>query len=321
MSTPFFVSTEGYYMCRYLIKRLIQAVFVVLGISVMVFIIMHLNGDPTLLMLPPGTPEPEIEQWREKMGFNLPVYQQYLNFITGVLHGDFGESLKTGRPVLVMIMERFPATIELACSGILISIIIGIPLGILSAVKKDSYLDILARSLAVIGQAIPSFWLGLLLIVIFSITLHWLPTSGRGSLLQLIMPSITIGFFSMATVLRLTRSSLIEVLKADYIRTAKAKGLTHITIIFQHALRNSLLPLITAIGMEIGHLLGGSLLTETIFAWPGIGALAVEAIYTRDYPLVQAIVFITATVFVLINIGVDILYGIIDPRINYRKKE
>lgn len=308
-------------MKKYIVQRLIQSIFVVFGVSVMVFIILHLSGDPTYLMLPPGTPAAEVEEWREKMGFNLPIYEQYLRFLGGVLQGDLGESLKTGRPVVEMIMERFPATVELAVCGLFIALAVGVPLGSLAAIKQDSMLDSAVRAFAIAGQAMPSFWLGLLLIILFSVELQWLPTSGRGSLAQLIMPSITIGAFSMATVLRLTRSSMLEVLKADYIRTAKAKGLFPVYIVVQHALRNSLLPLITVIGIELGHLLGGSLLTESIFAWPGIGALAVDAIYNRDYPLVQGVVFITATIFVMINLAVDLLYGIIDPRINYQAKE
>ena len=201
-------------------------------------------------------------------------------------------------------------------SGVLLATVVGIPLGVIAAVKKNTAVDNIVRVFAVLGQAIPSFWLGLMLILIFSVKLHLLPTSGRGSFEQLIMPSITVGLFSMASVLRLTRSTMIEALKTDYIRTAKAKGLRRGRIVMLHALKNSLLPVITTVGLEVGHLLGGTLLTETIFSWPGIGSLAVQAINNRDYPIVQAAVILTAFMFVLVNLAVDLLYAAIDPRID-----
>ena len=213
-------------------------------------------------------------------------------------------------------MNRLPATIQLTFAGILVAIVIGIPLGIIAATKKGSVVDSVVRIIAICGQAIPSFWLGLMMILIFSVKLKWLPTSGRGTFAQMIMPAITVGLFSMASVCRLTRSTMIETLKTDYIRTAKAKGLHKARIIVVHALRNSLLPVVTTIGMEIGHLLGGTLLTETIFSWPGIGSLAVQAITNRDYPLVQTAVLITAFMFVIVNLIVDLLYAVIDPRID-----
>lgn len=303
-------------MAKYISKRLLQAIFVLLGVSLVAFIILHLSGDPLSLLISSGaTPEQEAAI-RTKMGLDDPLYIQYFRFLAQILHGDFGESLYYKQSTLSLIMNRLPATIQLTFAGILVAIVIGIPLGIIAATKKGSVVDSVVRIIAICGQAIPSFWLGLMMILIFSVKLKWLPTSGRGTFAQMIMPAITVGLFSMASVCRLTRSTMIETLKTDYIRTAKAKGLHKARIIVVHALRNSLLPVVTTIGMEIGHLLGGTLLTETIFSWPGIGSLAVQAITNRDYPLVQTAVLITAFMFVIVNLIVDLLYAVIDPRID-----
>lgn len=303
-------------MAKYISKRLLQAIFVLLGVSLVAFIILHLSGDPLSLLISSGaTPEQE-SAIRTKMGLDDPLYIQYFRFLAQILHGDFGESLYYKQSTLSLIMNRLPATIQLTFAGILVATVIGIPLGIIAATKKGSMVDSVVRIIAISGQAIPSFWLGLMMILIFSVKLKWLPTSGRGTFAQMIMPAITVGLFSMASVCRLTRSTMIETLKTDYIRTAKAKGLHKARIIVVHALRNSLLPVVTTIGMEIGHLLGGTLLTETIFSWPGIGSLAVQAITNRDYPLVQTAVLITAFMFVIVNLIVDLLYAVIDPRID-----
>mgnify|MGYP002532498267 FL=1 len=303
-------------MAKYISKRLLQAIFVLLGVSLVAFIILHLSGDPLSLLISSGaTPEQEAAI-RTKMGLDDPLYIQYFRFLAQILHGDFGESLYYKQSTLSLIMNRLPATIQLTFAGILVAIVIGIPFGIIAATKKGSVVDSVVRIIAICGQAIPSFWLGLMMILIFSVKLKWLPTSGRGTFAQMIMPAITVGLFSMASVCRLTRSTMIETLKTDYIRTAKAKGLHKARIIVVHALRNSLLPVVTTIGMEIGHLLGGTLLTETIFSWPGIGSLAVQAITNRDYPLVQTAVLITAFMFVIVNLIVDLLYAVIDPRID-----
>lgn len=302
-------------MKQYICRRLLQAIIVIFGISVVVFFILHLSGDPTLLLLPPSTPVEEVEAFRESMGFNDPIIVQYIRFIKDAIRGDFGDSLIYSRPALDMVLERFPATIELAVCGALLAVLIGVPLGVLAAVKRDGPIDFIARTIAVIGQAVPSFWMGLLMILLFSITLGLLPTSGRGDTpLQLVMPVLTVGLFSMAAITRQSRSAMLEVLSSDYVRTARAKGLSRIGVLY-HALRNALLPVVTMVGLEVGHLLGGSVITETVFGWPGIGKLAVDSIYSRDYPVVQAVVMISATVFVVINLLVDIGYCFIDPRI------
>ena len=303
-------------MAKYIIKRLLQAILVLLGVSIVVFIIVRLSGDPLSLLLSSGaTPEQEAAM-RARLGLDDPLYVQYFRFLSQILHGDFGDSLYYKQPALGLILNRLPATIQLTISGICLAAVVGIPLGVVSAVKKGTFVDSIVRIFAVLGQAIPSFWLGLMLILVFSVQLKWLPTSGKGSLAQLIMPTITVGLFSMASVLRLTRSTMIEALKTDYIRTARAKGLKRPRIVMVHALKNSLLPVITTLGLEAGHLLGGTLLTETIFSWPGVGSLAVQAINNRDYPVVQAAVLLTAFLFVLVNLAVDLLYAVIDPRID-----
>lgn len=303
-------------MTKYIGKRLLQTIFVLLGVSLVAFVIVRLSGDPLSLLLSSGaTPEQEAAM-RARLGLNDPIYVQYIRFLSQILHGDFGNSLYYNQPALELLLNRLPATVQLTFAGVFLPAAVGIPLGVLAAVKKGGAVDTLVRVFAVLGQAIPSFWLGLMLILVFSVELHLLPTSGRGTWVQLIMPSITVGLFSMASVVRLTRSTMIEALKTDYIRTARAKGLKKLRIIMLHALKNSLLPVVTMIGLEIGHLLGGTLLTETIFSWPGIGSLAVQAISNRDYPLVQAAVILTASMFVMVNLAVDLLYAFIDPRID-----
>lgn len=303
-------------MTKYIGKRLLQTIFVLLGVSLVAFVIVRLSGDPLSLLLSSGaTPEQEAAM-RARLGLNDPIYVQYIRFLSQILHGDFGNSLYYNQPALELLLNRLPATVQLTFAGVFLAAAVGIPLGVLAAVKKGGAVDTLVRVFAVLGQAIPSFWLGLMLILVFSVELHLLPTSGRGTWVQLIMPSITVGLFSMASVVRLTRSTMIEALKTDYIRTARAKGLKKLRIIMLHALKNSLLPVVTMIGLEIGHLLGGTLLTETIFSWPGIGSLAVQAISNRDYPLVQAAVILTASMFVMVNLAVDLLYAFIDPRID-----
>lgn len=310
---PFY---KEYSMTKYIIKRLLQTIFVLLGVSAVAFVIVRLSGDPLSLFLSSGATAEQEEAMRTRLGLNDPLVVQYIRFLWQVLHGDFGDSLFYKQPAIELILNRLPATVQLTISGVLLATVVGIPLGVIAAVKKNTAVDNIVRVFAVLGQAIPSFWLGLMLILIFSVKLHLLPTSGRGSFEQLIMPSITVGLFSMASVLRLTRSTMIEALKTDYIRTAKAKGLRRGRIVMLHALKNSLLPVITTVGLEVGHLLGGTLLTETIFSWPGIGSLAVQAINNRDYPIVQAAVILTAFMFVLVNLAVDLLYAAIDPRID-----
>ncbi len=252
------------------------------------------------------------------MGFDDPMAVQYLRFLRGALRGDFGESVRHGEPAMGLVVERLPATFELAGAGLLLALCLAIPTGIVSAVRRNTAVDYVSTVLALLGQAMPTFWLGIMLILLFSVRLSWLPSSGRGDLEHLILPAITLGLFTTARITRLTRSGMLEVLGQDYIRTARAKGMSEPPVVWKHALKNASIPIVTIVGIELGTLLGGSVITETIFAWPGVGRLSVQAIFNRDYPVVQAAVFLLAATFVLVNFLVDVLYTYLDPRIRLR---
>jgi ABC-type dipeptide/oligopeptide/nickel transport system permease component len=305
-------------MKSYLVRRFLQSLLVLLGVSVVVFGILHLTGDPALLLLPPDASAEDVARLREALGFNDPVWVQYLRFLRGALRGDFGESLRHGEPAMALVLERLPATFELAGAGLGIALALAIPAGILSAVRRNTAVDYVSTVLALLGQAMPTFWLGIMLILVFSVQLGWLPSSGRGDLAHLILPATTLGLFTTARITRLTRSGMLEVLGQDYIRTARAKGVGEPPVVWKHALRNASIPIVTIVGIELGTLLGGSVITETIFAWPGVGRLSVQAIFNRDYPVVQAAVFILASTFVMLNFAVDMLYTFLDPRIRFR---
>ncbi|HVQ74215.1 MAG TPA: nickel ABC transporter permease [Candidatus Binatia bacterium] len=305
-------------MKSYLLRRLLQSLFVLFGVSVVVFLILHLTGDPALLLLPPDATVEDVERFRRQMGFDDPVAVQYVRFLAGALQGDFGESLRHGEPAMALVLDRLPATFELAGAGLLIAMCLAVPAGIISAVRRNTAVDYVSTVIALLGQAMPTFWLGIMLILVFSVHLGWLPSSGRGDLAHLILPAITLGLFTTARITRLTRSGMLEVLGQDYIRTARAKGVGEPPVVWKHALRNASIPIVTIVGIELGTLLGGSVITETIFAWPGVGRLSVQAIFNRDYPVVQAAVFILAATFVLVNFLVDIMYTYLDPRIRLR---
>lgn len=302
----------------FLIRRFLLALLVLLGVSFVVFAILHLTGDPTVLLLPPDAPAEEIERFRQVMGFNDPLMVQYLRFLRGALQGDFGVSLRHSEPAFALVLERLPATIELALAALLLALCLAIPTGIISAIKRNTVLDYVATVIALLGQAMPTFWLGIMLILVFSVRLNLLPSSGRGTLEHLLLPAITLGLFTAARIMRLTRSGMLEVLGQDYIRTARSKGLADRRVVWKHALKNASIPIVTIVGLELGTLLGGAVITETIFAWPGVGRLSVQAIFNRDYPVVQAVVFVLASGFVLVNLVVDIVYTYLDPRIRLR---
>jgi len=302
-------------MLRYILARLGQSILVMFGVSIMIFYSLHLTGDPAAVMMPPGSTQQEIDSFRHSMGFDRPLLWQYGHYLNEVLHGNLGDSLRYSQPVTTLIGERVPATVLLAVTALAWSTIAGLLLGILSALKQNSLWDLLSRLLAFSGQAVPVFWLGLLMIILFSLNLRWLPSSGYGSASHLIMPAISLGAYYMSAIARLIRASLIDVLQQDYIRTARAKGLSQWRIIVRHGLRNALIPVVTVQGMYFASLLGGALVTEIIFAWPGIGRLAVQAIQNRDFPLVQAIVLLAALLFVGINLIIDLLYVVLNPRI------
>lgn len=299
----------------YILKRLFHSIFVLVGISVVVFIILHLTGDPAALLMPPEATPEQVAQFRKEMGFTDPLVVQYGRFFKGVLKGDFGLSFRHSQPALSLVMERMPATIELTFAAMVIAMLIAIPVGIISAIRRNSLLDHLGMTGALLGQSTPVFWLGIMLILVFSVTLQWFPSSGRGEIQHLILPAVTLGMYTMARTARMMRSSMLEVLGQEYMKTAQAKGLTPKAVILKHALKNASIPVVTIVGMELGTLLGGAVITETIFAWPGVGRLAVQAIYNRDYPVVQAAVFVLAAIFVLVNLIVDLLYTYLDPRV------
>jgi peptide/nickel transport system permease protein len=299
----------------YILKRLFHSIFVLVGISLVVFIILHLTGDPAALLMPMDATPEQVATFRKEMGFTDPLVVQYWRFFKGTLHGDFGVSFRHSQPALDLVLERMPATIQLTAAAMVIALVIAVPVGILSAIRRNSILDHIGMTGALLGQSTPVFWLGIMLILIFSVTLQWFPSSGRGDIWNLVLPAVTLGMFTMARTARMMRSSMLEVLGQEYMKTAMAKGLSPGVVILKHAMKNALIPVVTIVGMELGTLLGGAVITETIFAWPGVGRLAVQAIYNRDYPVVQAAVFILAMIFVLVNLVVDILYTYLDPRV------
>ncbi len=299
----------------YLLRRLFGALIVLLGVSAIVFFSLFLTGDPAALMLPPEASRAEIAAFRHSMGFDAPLIVQYARYLGHILRGDFGISIRFGRPVIDLVAERLPATALLAVAALAWSTALGFALGIVAAVWQEGLIDLGARLLALIGQAIPVFWLGLLLILVVALDWRMLPTGGYGGLAHLILPALTLGAYYMSAVTRLVRISLIEALGQNYVRTARAKGLGEARVVLRHALRNALLPVITVQAMQFAALLGGALITEIIFAWPGIGRLAVQAIQNRDFPLVQAVVLLASATFVLVNLLVDLTYVALNPRV------
>jgi peptide/nickel transport system permease protein len=304
-------------MGRYLIKRLGHALVVLLGVVIVVFFLTRMTGDPVRLMVAPDASEQDVEAMRHQLGFDRPLPVQFVDYVKGVVILDFGDSLRHGEPAMLLVMDRMPSTLQLSFLALFLSMAVAIPLGVMSATKPGSLLDNLASLVGMLGQSMPAYWLGLLLIIVFAGQLKWLPAGGKGDWRSLILPSITLAAFTLTSIMRLLRSSMMEVLSEDFIRVARAKGLGERVVIYKHALRNALLPVATIIGLQFGALLGGSVITETIFAWPGVGKFVVQAIYNRDFPVVQAAVFLFALMIVGINLFTDLLYSALDPRIRY----
>lgn len=307
-------------MGAYIRRRLIQSVVVVWGVSVLVFFLLRLApGDPVSLLLVESASPEQVADAKAKWGLDKPIPVQYAVFLGRALRGDLGDSLFFQQPAIEVLMERMPATLQLSAAALLFSLSVAIPIGMLSALKRDTFWDYLGTGLAMLGQAIPPYWLGIMLILVFSVALGWFPTSGRGTLSHLVLPAITLGSVLMALVTRLVRSGMLDVLGEDYVRTARAKGLRERSVIVRHALRNILIPLVTVIGLQLGALFGGAVITESIFAWPGVGRLALQSINARDYPMVQASVLVISVVYVFLNLAVDLLYVYLDPRIRYNR--
>ena len=305
-------------MKRYLSQRLLLFFPTLLGSLTLVFFLVHLiPGDPVEVMLGETVSSADKEGLRRAMGLDLPIGTQYLRFLQALAQGDLGRSLYQQGGVAELVFSRLPATIELTLSAMGVALLIAFPLGILAAVKKNRWADRGALLFSLLGLAMPNFWLGPLLMIVFSIGLGWLPVSGRGGPQHLILPSFTLGMVMAAILIRMIRSSLLEAINEDYIRTARAKGVSERKIWLKHALRNSLLPVITILGLQFGALLAGSIITETIFAWPGIGRLTIQAIQTRDYPLAQGCILVISTSYLVVNLLTDILYRLVDPRVSY----
>jgi peptide/nickel transport system permease protein len=308
-------------MGTYVVRRLLQSVLVLAGVTLLVYFILFQTGDPTFLSVSTDASQQEVDRVRHLMGFDRPWYVQYGEFLGKAVHGDFGTSLRQGLPVTGIVLDRLPATLELALSALLISLTVALPVGIISATRRGSLWDQASMLGAVLGQSAPTFFLGIMLLFVFGGLLNWFPIGGRGQggpsdeLRHLILPAITLGTFSMARNARLVRSSLLETLGLEYVTVAWSKGLSASAVVLRHAFRNALIPIVTLIGLDFGALLGGAVITETVFAWPGVGSLVVRAIGQKDFPVVVGCVTLLAVVFVVVNLVTDVLYGYLDPRV------
>jgi ABC-type dipeptide/oligopeptide/nickel transport system permease component len=302
---------------RALLQRLLHALLVALGASTVVFFIARLGGDPAILMAEPSARPEEVDALRRSMGLHDPLHVQYLRFLARAAQGDLGRSLWQQQPAMGLVLERMPATMQLTAAALLLTVGLALPIGVASAVWRGGRVDRLSMLAALLFQCVPGFWFGMLLIFFFAVRLHWLPTSGGGSLAHLVLPALTLAAYSTGRLARLTRSGMLEVLREDYIRSARGKGVSEPVVVVRHGLRNALVPILTLVGLEVGALMGGAVIVETVFAWPGIGRLVIQAIQHRDFPLVQASVLFVASVIVAVSLAVDVLYLWLDPRIRY----
>jgi ABC-type dipeptide/oligopeptide/nickel transport system permease component len=305
-------------MSRFALRRLWHAGLTLLGVSILVFVVLRvMPGDPAKMLLPEGAPQSAIDELDRHLGLHRPLVVQYLLFLKSVFHGDFGQSFQYRAPASRVVQERVLATVDLTIAAMLLITGIGVPIGLVAAVRRRTPYDYAGMIFAFLGQSLPNFWLGIMLVLLFGVTMHWLPTSGFESWRHLILPSITLAAYPTAFVARLTRSGMLEVLGQDYIRTARSKGLPETKTVLRHAFKNAIIPVLTIIGLQIGILLSGAVITESVFAWPGIGKLIVDAIFSRDFPVVQTVLILSAAIFVLVNLLVDLLYTLVDPRIRY----
>lgn len=299
----------------FLLRRVPQLVVVLFGVSIVAFGLVRLTGDPATVLLGETATSEAVAQVRAELGLDKPLYVQYARFVASALRGDFGDSLRYRQPALSLFVERLPATLELTAAALFLALALGLPIGVAAALRPQSIFDGLVRGLALVGQAIPGFYLGLVAIIVFGAQLRVLPTGGRGSLAHLLLPAATLAAYQVAIIARFARGAMLEALSEDFIRTARAKGLQRLRVIVNHALRNALIPVVTIVALQVGTLLSGAVVTETVFSWPGVGRLAVQAIYTRDFPVVQVTVMITAVLFVVINLLTDLIYVLLDPRV------
>ncbi len=304
-------------MQRYFLSKLIQSVLLLIGVILLVFIMVRLTGDPASLMMPREASAEDVEAFRDRMGFNDPVLVQFWGFFKGAIVGDFGNSLHFKTPAMSLVLERLPATVQLAVAGLILAMVVGIPFGLIGGFNPGSAIDSVGRTLALLGQSIPNFWLALMMIVLFAVKLGWFPSFGRDEWKSVIMPAFVLGLPTIGQIVRLARSAVLEIRGEDFIRTAYSKGLEPRTIYLKHVLRNVSIPLVSVIGIQFGYMLGGSIYIEIIFSWPGMGQLLEQSIGWRDFPLVQAIAVFTSVVVLVINLMTDMAYVIIDPRIRY----
>jgi peptide/nickel transport system permease protein len=299
----------------FLAHRLFRALIALWLVSTVVFVVMRLSGDPVPLLLPPDAPTSEIMRVRRDLGLDQPLPVQYGVFLGNLARGDFGRSIHFREPAFSVVRGYLLATLELGLTAFVFAALVAVPIGLLSAMKRNTVIDHVAMGVALVGQAAPTFFLGILFILLLALKADLFPTSGRGDWRHLVLPALTLGAFTMASIARLTRSAVLEVLRADYIRTARAKGVGEALVVAKHTLKNAAIPIVTITGLQFGTLLGGAVVTETVFAWPGIGRLAVESIRNRDYPVVQCTVFLAAVLFIVINFAIDLVYGFLDPRV------
>ena len=302
-------------MRGYIARQVVQLIVVVMGISLLAFAILHVLGDPVLLLLPQNAGKQEFERYRHLLGLDQPIYVQYWKFASSAVRGDFGKSWYAATPAFKLVLERMPPTLCLTFAGLLVALAIALPLGILAAVKRHSWVDSVCTAIAVAGQATPLFWLGIMLIIVFAVRLKALPASGYGTWQHFLLPSFCLGAALAPITMRLVRSGVIEIMNMEFIKTARAKGLAEPMVVVKHAFRNACIPVITVLGLQFGQLLGGAIITETVFAWPGVATLTVESIRNQDFPVVQCAVILLALVIVTVNLIVDVIVGVIDPRI------
>jgi len=305
-------------MQRYILKRFLQAILCIIGVTIIVFAITRISGDPVAIMMPPEAKEADWEAMRKFLGLDKPLYVQYWSFVSGIFRGDFGMSIRFMEPCLGIFLMKFPNTVLLATASMVFTMFIGLPVGIISAVKVGRWFDNFGKIFALLGQAMPVFWVGLMLILVFAVELRLLPVAGMGSWKHLIMPAITLGWFFTAAICRLSRSAMLDVLDSEYIKMARIKGVPEFLVIVKHAFKNASIPIMTLSIMHFIFLLNGTVITETIFAWPGVGRLVVDSIYARDFPMIQMCVLIASFMFVFANLLIDILYAYLDPRIRYQ---
>ncbi len=306
-------------MIAHVVRGIAHAIPAVLGVILVVFVLLHLSGDPTQILLPMNAPPEQRAAFRKAYGLDRPVLVQYGSYVAHLARGDFGRSFSFQEPALSVVLQRVPATLQLTVAATLVAVLLALPAGVIAAVVRGTWWDRLVMTLSVVGQSVPTFWLGMMMILMLAVQYPLLPVSGRGTLGHLVMPTLALSFWLMALLARVTRSEMLEVLGEDYIRTARAKGVSELLICARHALKNALLPVITVIGLQFGGLLGGAVMTETVFAWPGIGTLILDSILKKDFPVVVAGVVFVATAFILINMLMDLLYTAIDPRIRMRR--